>query len=320
MAPYADEIRSDVNGNLIAVKNGSGKLKVMVVGHADEIGFIINHIDEQGYVYVKTLGGFDVNLLPGLRVDIYHDGNLVRGIIGRKPIHMMRGEEGSPKLKLEDLWIDIGASSREDALKRVAIGDIATYNSHFEMLSEDLVVTKATDNKVGVYVAARVMQELAKKKLKANYYAVCSVGEETTMKGAGTSAFQIEPDIAIAVDVTFTSDIPGADKRVFGDVALGKGPTLSIGAALHPVIKDRLIQAAEKLKLPYQIEIAPGRTGTDADAIHALRAGAATAVIGIPNRYMHSPNEVISLSDLENAVKMTAAFIAALDDKIVLTR
>jgi len=320
MAPYADEIRSDVNGNLIAVKNGSGKLKVMVVGHADEIGFIINHIDEQGYVYVKTLGGFDVNLLPGLRVDIYHDGNLVRGIIGRKPIHMMRGEEGSPKLKLEDLWIDIGASSREDALKRVAIGDIATYNSHFEMLSEDLVVTKATDNKVGVYVAARVMQELAKKKLKANYYAVCSVGEETTMKGAGTSAFQIEPDIAIAVDVTFTSDIPGADKRVFGDVALGKGPTLSIGAALHPVIKDRLIQAAEKLKLPYQIEIAPGRTGTDADAIHALRAGAATAVIGIPNRYMHSPNEVISLSDLDNAVKMTAAFIAALDDRIVLTR
>jgi len=320
MAPFADEIRSDVNGNLIAVKNGSGKLKVMVVGHADEIGFIINHIDEQGYVYVKTLGGFDVNLLPGLRVDIYHDGKVVRGIIGRKPIHMMRGEEGSPKLKLEDLWIDIGASSKEDALKRVSIGDIATYNSHFEMLSDDLVVTKATDNKVGVYVAARVMQELAKKKLKANYFAVCSVGEETTMKGAGTSAFQIEPDIAIAVDVTFTSDIPGADKRVFGDVALGKGPTLSIGAALHPVVKDRLIQAAEKLKLPYQIEIAPGRTGTDADAIHALRAGAATAVIGIPNRYMHSPNEVISLSDLDNAVMMTAAFIAALDDKIVLTR
>lgn len=320
MAPYADEIRSDVNGNLIAIKNGSGKLKVMVVGHADEIGFIINHIDEQGYVYVKTLGGFDVNLLPGLRVDIYHDGNIVRGIIGRKPIHMMRGEDGSPKLKLEDLWIDIGASSKEDALKRVRIGDIATYNSQFEMLSEDLVVTKATDNKVGVYVAARVMQELAKKKLKASYYAVCSVGEETTMKGAGTSAFQIEPDIAIAVDVTFTSDIPGADKRVFGDVALGKGPTLSIGAALHPLIKDRLIQAAEKLKLPYQIEIAPGRTGTDADAIHGLRGGAATAVIGIPNRYMHSPNEIISLSDLDNAVKMTAAFIAALDDKIDLKR
>jgi len=140
------------------------------------------------------------------------------------------------------------------------------------------------------------------------------------MKGAGTSAYQIEPDIAIAVDVTGTSEIPGADKRVFGDVALGKGPTLSIGAALHPLVKDRLIKAADKLKLPYQIEIAPGRTGTDADAIHAMRAGAATAVIGIPNRYMHSPNEVISLSDLDAAVAMTAAFIAALDDKIDLNR
>ncbi|NLK50781.1 MAG: M42 family metallopeptidase [Candidatus Cloacimonetes bacterium] len=320
MAPYADEITSDINGNLIAFKKGSGKLKVMVVGHADEIGFIINHIDEQGYVYVKSLGGFDVNLLPGLRVDIYHGENLVRGIFGRKPVHMMRGDEGSPKLKLEDLWIDIGATSKEEALKLVAIGDIATYHSQFEMLSEDFVVTKATDNKAGVYVAARVMQELAKKKLKANYYAVCSVGEETTMKGAATSASQIKPDIAIAVDVTFTSDVPGSDKRVYGDVALGKGPTLSIGAALHPVIRERLIAAADKLKLPYQIEIAPGRTGTDADAIHARGVGAATAVIGIPNRYMHSPNEVISLSDLDNAVKMTAAFVAALDDKIDLKR
>ncbi|MDZ4182668.1 MAG: M42 family metallopeptidase [Candidatus Cloacimonadaceae bacterium] len=320
LAPHADEIRSDINGNLIAVKQGSGKLKVMVVGHADEIGMIVNHIDENGYLYVKTLGGFDVNLLPGLRLDIYHDGSIVRGIIGRKPVHMMRGGDDNPKLKLEDLWIDIGAKDKEDALKRVAMGDVITYHAHFEMLTEDLVVTKATDNKAGVYVAAAVMAELAKKKLKASYYAVSSVGEETTMKGASTSAFQIEPDIAIAVDVTFTSDIPGADKRVYGDIALGKGPTLSIGAALHPVIKDRLIAAAEKAKLPYQMEIAPGRTGTDADAIHGLRTGAATAVVGIPNRYMHSPNEVISLSDLDGAVKMIAGFILALDDKIILER
>lgn len=320
MAPYADEIKSDLNGNLIALKKGSGKLKVMVVGHADEIGFIVNHIDEQGYLYVKSLGGFDVNLLPGLRIDIYHEGNVLRGVFGRKPPHMMRGEEGSPKLKLEDLWIDIGAANKEEALKKVAIGDIATYRSDFEMLNEDLVLTKATDNKAGVYVAARVMQELAKKKLKANYYAVCSVGEETTMKGARTSAWQIQPDIAIAVDVTFTSDVPGSDKRLYGDVALGKGPTLSIGAALHPLVRERLIKEADKLKIPYQIEIAPGGTGTDADAIHGLGAGVATAVIGIPNRYMHSPNEIISLSDLDNAVKMTAAFIAALDDKIDFNR
>ncbi len=320
LAPYADELSSDNNGNLIAFKKGSGKLKVMVVGHADEIGFIINHIDEQGYLYVKTLGGFDLNLLPGLRVDIHHQDQVVRGIIGKKPIHMMRGAEEAPKLKLEDLWIDIGATSKEDALKRVAIGDIITYHSQFERLSDDMIVAKATDNKVGVYVAAVVMQELARKKLKANYYAVSSVGEETTMRGASTAAFQIEPDIAIAVDVTFTSDIPGSDKRLYGDLALGKGPTISIGAALHPVIREKLTGIADKQKIPYQLEIAPGRTGTDADAIHALKAGAATAVIGIPNRYMHTPNEVVSLSDLENAVRLVAAFVQAVDDKITLKR
>lgn len=320
LAPYADEIKSDINGNLIAYKRGSGKLNVMVVGHADEIGMIVNHIDEQGYVYVKTLGGFDLNLLPGLRLDIYHEGKVIRGIIGKKPIHMLRGGDDNPKLKLEDLWIDIGAKNKEEALQKVAIGDVITYHSTFEMLSDDLIASKATDNKVGVYVAARVMQELAKKKLKANYYAVSSVGEETTMKGAGTSAHQIQPDIAIAVDVTFTSDIPGADKRVFGDVALGKGPTISIGAALHPLIKDMMIKIATKNKIPYQIEIAPGRTGTDADAIHGLGRGAATTVIGIPNRYMHSPNEVISLNDLENAVALISKFIQELDDKIVLER
>lgn len=320
LTPYADEIKSDINGNLIAYKKGSDKLKVMVVGHADEIGMIVNHIDEQGYVYVKTLGGFDVNLLPGLRLDIYHEGKIIRGIIGKKPIHMLRGGDDNAKLKLEDLWIDIGAKNKEEAIQKVSIGDIITYHSDFEMLSEDLIVSKATDNKVGVYVASRVMQELAGKKLKANYYAVSSVGEETTMKGAGTSAHQIQPDIAIAVDVTFTSDIPGADKRVFGDVELGKGPTVSIGAALHPLIKDMMLKIADKHKIPYQIEIAPGRTGTDADAIHGLGRGAATTVIGIPNRYMHSPNEVISLSDLENAVKLIAKFILELDDKIILER
>ncbi|MBW6514053.1 MAG: M42 family metallopeptidase [Candidatus Syntrophosphaera sp.] len=320
LKPYADKISSDANGNLIALKKGSGKTRVMVVGHADEIGLIINHIDEQGYIYVKSLGGFDVNLLPGLRMDIYHAGKIVRGIIGKKPIHMMRGSDETPKLKMEDLWIDIGASNKDEALKKVAVGDVITYSSVFEQLSDDLIVSKATDNKVGVYVAAAVLRELAKKPINANYYAVSSVGEETTMRGARTSAWQIEPDIAIAVDVTFTSDIPGADKRLFGDVALAKGPTLSIGAAMHPAIHARLLELARKHKIPYQVEIAPGRTGTDADAIHDLRGGAAMAVVGIPNRYMHSPNEVISLKDLDAAVRLITEFVLSLDDKLDLTR
>lgn len=320
LKPYADKITSDNNGNLIALKKGKGKLKVMVVGHADEIGLIINHIDEQGYLYMKSLGGFDVNLLPGLRLDIYHQGKVVRGIIGRKPIHMMRGSDNNAKLKMEDLWIDIGARDKKDAEKKVSIGDIITYHSVFENLSGDLVVTKATDNKAGVYVAAAVLQQLADKDIYPDYYAVSSVGEETTMRGAQTSAWQIEPDIAIAVDVTFTSDIPGADKRRYGDVSLSKGPTLSIGAALHPAVHEKLLSVARKNKIPFQLEIAPGHTGTDADAIHALKAGAATAVIGIPNRYMHSPNEVISLKDLDAAVKLISAFILSLDGKLKLAR
>lgn len=320
LAPVADDISSDINGNLIAYKKGSGKLKIMLVGHADEIGFMINYIDDSGYIYVKTLGGFDVNLLPGLRVDIYHGDTIVRGILGKKPIHMMRGSDETPKLKIEDVWIDIGAKNKEDALKRVAIGDIITYSSNIEMLSDDLIATKASDNKAGVYVAAAVMNELAKKKLKANLYSVSSVGEETTMKGARTSAYRIEPDIAIAIDVTFTSDIPGADKRIYGEVSLGKGPTISLGAALHPKVNQHLRDLAEKHKIPVQIEIAPGGTGTDADAIHGLRTGTATTVIGIPNRYMHSPNEVISLSDLDNAVKLITEFVKSLDDKFDLSR
>jgi endoglucanase len=320
LKPFADKVSGDRNGNVIALKKGSGKLKVMVVGHADEIGFIVNHIDEQGYLYVKPLGGFDVNLLPGLRVEIYHAGKAIRGIIGKKPIHMLRGGDEGAKLKMEDLWIDIGASNRAAALKKVAVGDVVTYKGDFEQLSDDLIVTKATDNKVGVYVACAVLRELAKKPLKANYYAVSSVGEETTMRGARTSAWQIEPDVAIAVDVTFTSDIPGADKRVFGEVSLAKGPTLSIGAALHPAVHAKLLDVAAKHKIPYQLEIAPGRTGTDADAIHDLKGGSAMAVIGIPNRYMHSPNEVVSLKDLDAAVKLLSAFILNLDDKLDLSR
>ncbi|MCB5251462.1 MAG: M42 family metallopeptidase [Candidatus Cloacimonadaceae bacterium] len=315
-----DDISSDINGNLIAFKRGSGEIKVMLVGHADEVGFMINHIDDNGYLYVKSLGGFDVNLLPGLRLDIHHEGKVVRGIIGKNPPHMSRGDTDTPKLKMEDIWIDIGAKDKDDALKKVSIGDPITFRSEIEELSDDIIVSKATDNKVGVYVAAAVMKALAKTPLVANYYAVASVGEETTMKGAQTSSYKIEPDIAIAVDVTFSSDTPGVDKRKFGDVSLGKGPVLALGAAVHPRLNQDLQDLAKKHKIPLQLEIAPGRTGTDADAIHAQRSGVATVVLSIPNRYMHSPNEIINLNDLENAVKLLTEFVKTIDDKTDLSR
>lgn len=313
-----DDVSTDINGNLIAFKRGSGEMKVMIVGHADEIGFMVNYIDESGYIYVKPLGGFDVNLLPGLRLDIHHEDTIVRGIIGKNAPHMSRGDGEAPKLKMEDIWIDIGAKDKKDAEQRVSIGDIITYNSQIEELADDVLVSKATDNKVGVYVAAAIMKALAKTPIAANYYAVSSVGEETTMKGARTSSYKIRPDIAIAVDVTFTSDVPGADKRKFGDVKLGKGPTLALGAAVHPGLNRKLQELAKKHKIPLQLEISPSHTGTDADAIHAQRSGVATAVLSIPNRYMHSPNEIINLSDLDNAVKLLTEFVKSVDRKSVV--
>ncbi|MCB5260560.1 MAG: M42 family metallopeptidase [Candidatus Cloacimonetes bacterium] len=315
-----DDISSDINGNLIAFKRGSGDLKIMIVGHADEIGFMVNYIDDSGYVYVKPLGGFDVNLLPGLRLDIHHDGKVVRGIIGKNAPHMTRGDSDNPKLKMEDIWIDIGVKDKKDAEKRISIGDIITFHSEIEELSENVIVSKATDNKVGVYIAAAVMKALAKTQVSANYYAVSSVGEETTMKGSRTSSYKIEPDIAIAVDVTFTSDVPGADKRKFGDVNLGKGPVLALGAALHPGLNKHLQDIAKQHKIPIQLEISPSYTGTDADAIHAQRGGVATAVLSIPNRYMHSPNEIINLEDLDNAVKLLTEFVKTASDKLDLSR
>jgi len=320
LKPHADEIIRDLNGNLIAHKKGSGKRKIMIVGHADEIGFMVNYIDENGYLYVKTLGGFDVNLLPGLRVDIHTNKGIVRGLFGKKAVHMMRGDGDAPKLKIEDVWIDIGAKDKKDAENKVQIGDIITYNCQIEEFSNDRIVSKATDNKVGVYVAASVMKELSKTSLKAHLYSVASVGEETTMKGARTSSFTIEPDIAIAVDVTFSTDIPAADKRSFGDVSLGKGPALALGAALHPKLNQSLRDLAAKHKIPLQIELSPAGTGTDADGIHAQKRGVATMVLSIPNRYMHSPNEMISLSDLDNAVKLLVEFVKTVDDNIDLSR
>lgn len=315
-----DDISSDINGNLIAFKRGKGERKIMIIGHADEIGFMIHHVDDSGYLYVKPLSGFDVNLLPGLRLDINHDGKVVRGIIGKNAPHMSRGDDSAQKLKMEDIWIDIGAKDKEDALTKVSIGDTVTFYGMVEELGNDNIVSKATDNKVGVYIAAAVMKALAKTEIQANYFAVASVGEETTMKGAATSSYKIRPDIAIAVDVTFTSDVPGADKRKFSDVRLGAGPTLALGPLVHPKVNQRLQELAKKHKIPLQIEISPRGTGTDADAIHAKRAGVATAVLSIPNRYMHSPNEIVNLADLDNAVKLLTEFVKSIDDKFDLSR
>ncbi len=312
---YADEVKTDVHGNVIAMKKGIGKLRFMVVGHADEIGLMVHYIDDDGFIRFKVVGGVDTNLLPGLRVSIYHGKKVVRGVIGRKPIHLLKSDERKQAPKFEDLWIDIGAKDKKAAEKKVTIGDIATFSPGMEMLSSDFVTTKATDNKAGVYVAAAVLKELAGEKVSPNVYAVSSVQEEIGLRGAKTSAFGIDPHVGIAIDVTHATDYPGMNKALLGECALGKGPVVVVGANINPKVFQLLKEAAEKAKITYQIEAAPRGTGTDANAIQTTRSGVAAGLISIPNRYMHTPNEIISFKDLDGAVKIIAEFVRMIDDK-----
>ena len=311
---YADDIKTDVHGNVIALKKGTGKLRFMVSGHADEIGLMVNYIDDNGFIRFTSIGGVDASLLPGLRVNVYHNKKVVRGIIGRKPIHLMSPEDRKSAPKMSDLWIDIGAKDKKAAEKRVCVGDHATFSPGLETLSGSIITTKATDNKVGVYIVGLLLKKLAGEKIAANVYSVSSVQEEVGLRGARTSAFGIDPHVGIAIDVTHATDYPGMNKNQLGDVALEKGPTIAVGANINPKVFELLKKAGDNAKVKYQIEAAPRGTGTDANAIQVNRSGVAAGLISIPNRYMHTPNEVISFKDLDGAVKLLSEFARLIDD------
>ena len=310
----ADEVKTDVHGNVIALKKGTGKLRFMVSGHADEIGLMIKYIDKEGFIRFSPIGGVDTTLLPGLRVNVYHNKKVVRGVIGRKPIHLLPMAERGKAPKMSDLWIDIGAKDKKAAEKRVSIGDHITFSPGMETLSKDIITTKATDNKVGVFIVGAILKELENEKIAANIYSVSSVQEEIGLRGAITSAYGIDPHVGIAIDVTHATDYPGMNKNELGDVQMGLGPTVAVGANINPKVFELLKKAAGNAKVKYQIEAAPRGTGTDANAIQTTRAGVAAGLISIPNRYMHTPNEVISLKDLQSAVVLLAEFARLIDD------
>ncbi|MBC8386045.1 MAG: M42 family metallopeptidase [Candidatus Cloacimonetes bacterium] len=311
---YADDVRTDVHGNVIALKKGTGKLRFMVVGHADEIGLMIKYIDDKGYIRFTMIGGVDASLLPGLRVNIYNERKMIRGIIGRKPIHLLKPEERKSTPKIEDIWIDIGAKNKKEAEKLVSVGDHITFSPIIDELPQNLFVSKATDNKAGVYIAGELLKELANEEVSPNIYSVSSVQEEIGLRGAKTSAFGIDPQVGIAIDVTHATDYPGMDKNILGDVRMNGGPVVAVGANINPKVFELLKKAGTKGKIKFQIEAAPRGTGTDANAIQTTRSGVAAGLISIPNRYMHTPNEIISYKDLDGAVKLLAQFVRLIDD------
>ena len=314
---YADRVWTDVHGNVISVINEGAPLRIMFAGHADEIGFMVTHIDEKGYVYAASIGGNDQTLCAGMRVNIHGPRGPVLGVFGKKPIHLMRPDERDKAHKLRDLWSDIGAKDRKDAEKCVEVGDPITYTVGFERLLNNIAVARAFDNRAGCFCVCEAMRLLARNKqqVKVSVYGVSTVQEEIGLRGARTSTFGIDPHVGIALDVEWATDHPSMDEKEIGSIALGGGPVLAKGANINPVALKRLRAAAKKAKVPYQMVASPGATGTDANAIQVTRSGVATALIGIPNRYMHTPVELIHLDDLDNTAKLLARFAQDLTPK-----
>jgi len=312
LAGVAQEIRTDVHGNVIAALNPGAKIRVMLAGHVDEIGLMVTHISEKGFVHFSCIGGIDVPIVQAMRVTIHSKKGNILGVIGKKPIHLMDEEDRKRVPRTKDLWIDIGAKDRKDADKHVAIGDPVTFTYGFERLLNDLVVARGFDDRIGSFVVAEVLRALAGKKLPVGVFAVSTVQEEIGLRGARTSAYGIDPQAGIAVDVGFATDFPDSDPKSYGEIALGKGPIVARGANVNPVLGKLIESSGDKDKIPYQVAGEPRATGTDANAIQINRAGAAAALVSIPNRYMHTPVEVVSLDDVSNAVKLIAATILAM--------
>ena len=311
----ADEVVTDRLGSVHAFLRGSDAKSpsVALAGHIDEVGLIVTYVTPEGYISFKSLGGVDAAILPGLRVDIHTDGGALLGVLGRKPIHLIDAEERKAVTPLEKLFIDVGLSA-DEVKKRVRVGDPITVHAGLESLGEGLIVSRALDDKMGAWIAARVLEELkAAGGVKSDYWCVGSVQEEIGMRGGATSAYALDPDIFIAVEVCHATDYPDIDKRDHGEQIVGKGPVFGRGPNINHAVLARLEQAAKKLGLAYQIEVEPRATGTDANPAQLARGGKATALVSIADRYMHTPTEVVSLADMESCVKILTQFILDLD-------
>ena len=311
VSPHVDEVSSDVMGNTWGVVRGPDRPRVMLAGHVDEIGLMVQYIDDEGFLYFAAIGGVDPHLLPGQRVRVHGRTGSVLGVIGRKPIHLLEDDERKRVAKFKDLCIDLGSKDRAQTEELVAVGDPVTINVELERLLGDQITARGLDDKMGSMVVAEVLRRLSSRKseLGCTVYGVSTVQEEIGLRGAKASAYGIDPDVGICVEVTFATDHPGADKKSIGDVRVGKGPVLSRGANINPKVFEALQATAAEAGITLQVEAAPRATGTDANVMQLNRSGVATALVEIPLRYMHSPSEVLSLADLDAAADLLVAFL-----------
>jgi putative aminopeptidase FrvX len=316
------EITHDTIGSTVARVKGTGDGPlVAVVGHIDEIGLIVHHIDDDGYLWFTGVGGWDPVILVGQRVEVSTREGRVSGVVGKKPIHLLKDEERKKAPELKSMHIDIGAKDGDDARSRVRIGDVAVIAGEPVEMPNNRVISRSLDNRLGCYVAfeaARLVAEAGD--AKGDVAAAAVAQEEITFGGAHTTAYSLRPDIAVVVDVTFATDAPGSEEKEIGRHKFGSGPVLQRGSTLDPTVFELLRAAGEAEGIPFTVAASARATGTDADAFHLSRGGIPSAVVSIPLRYMHSPVEMVQLDDVENAAKLIAAFVRRLEPGLDLKR
>jgi putative aminopeptidase FrvX len=316
------EVTQDSVGSTVARVVGTGGGPVLaIVGHIDEIGLIVHHIDDDGFLWFTSVGGWDPTILVGQRVQIATRNGPITGVVGKKPIHLLNDEERRKAPELKHLHIDIGAKDGDDARSLVRVGDVAVIAGEPVELPNDRVISRSMDNRLGCYVAyeaARLVAEAGG--APGDVCAVAVAQEEITFAGARTTAFSLQPDLALAVDVTFATDAPDTNEKEVGRHRFGTGPVIQRGATLDPQLFELLHDTAEAEKLPFTVTASGRSTGTDADGIHAARGGVPTGVVSVPLRYMHSPVEMVQLDDVQNAARLIAAFAQRLEQGMSFER
>ena len=302
------EVRGDVHGNSLATVHAPGAPTIMLAGHIDEIGVIVQHIDDEGFIHISDIGGWDAQVLVGQRIRFLGAGGDVFGVVGRKAIHLIKHDERDKAAKLTDLWVDIGAANKAEAMERLAVGDPGVIDAKAMEFPNQRLVSRSIDDRIGAFIVLEALRRYAAQPGAARVTAVATTQEEIAWFGGGAavSAAASGATMAIVVDVTHATDTPGMEKKEIGDNPLGGGPVLSRGSIVSPVVLRLLRATADELKIPYTMHAAGRDTGTDADSIHVAREGIATGLVSVANRYMHSPNEMVSLEDLDRAASLIA--------------
>ena len=310
---FTDDVKTDWHGNVVAAVNPSGFPRIMLAGHCDQIGLLVKHIDDKGFLWVHAIGGWDPQVLIGQNVQVWTKAGPVAGVIARKPIHLQSPDDRKVVPEIKNLWVDIAVQDGNEARELVAIGDPITVTLGFRELRNGLASAPGMDNKVGAWTVMTAAERVACGNPKAAVFAVSTVQEEIGLRGVQTSAFQIDPQLGIVVDVTHATDCPTIDENQYGRIKVGKGPVLYRGPNVNPVVFERLVERAASAEIPIQINGLATAASNDAAQLQLTRGGVATGLVCIPNRYMHSPVEVVSLNDLDQAAELIARFCLSVD-------